>query len=126
MLMKRAYRQGNVPDPQVTNDKLDAARMANLMCRHPRKAQIIGLPFYGIIYSKTLRARTSDDRGHAREEIGEALPSPASVDPVTEIRENPGCSLDLAMRSEIAQPEWLREFISRPGWVPSDDQEFTW
>jgi DNA excision repair protein ERCC-4 len=62
--------------------------------------------------------------------IQEALQPPASVDPVTEIVENLGLSADVTIdemeRSEIAQPEWLRDFISRPGWVHSDDQESSW
>lgn len=37
MLMKRTYRHRSVPDPQVTEDKLNAAHLANLMCRHQEK-----------------------------------------------------------------------------------------
>jgi hypothetical protein len=137
MLTKRAYRHRGVPDPQVTEDKLGAARMVDLMCRHPRKARIIGLPFYGVIYSKTLRAHNADAHARACEET-QALQAPDSVGPVAEIHDNLGISADVAIdeqveRGEVTQradehamPEWLREFIRRPGWAPSDDQESSW
>jgi hypothetical protein len=123
MLIKRAHRLAGVKDSQATEQRIEAARRADTVCRHPRIARAIGCPFRGFIYSKPLRARTSGT-------IQEALQPPASVDPVTEIVENLGLSADVTIdemeRSEIAQPEWLRDFISRPGWVHSDDQESSW
>jgi hypothetical protein len=126
MLVKRAHHICGTKDPQRTNDRWSAALMTNTKCRHPRIAHIMGLPCYGS-FLRPLRARTADTRAHAREETQEASRPPASVDTVTEVHENLGISADVATdereHSEIAQPEWFREFIDRPGCVPRDDRE---
>jgi hypothetical protein len=120
MLMKRAYRHAGVSDPQVAEDKLYAARTVNLMCRHPRRAQIIGLPFYGIIYSRSLRARAADT--HAREET--------SMDPISGADGNTVATSQDAGRDELSQPEdphpmpeCVQQFISKPGWELRENQE---
>src|SRR5262249_16462530 len=58
MLIKRAYRHAGIPDAQVSEDQIEAARRADIMCHHPRMANIMGLPFCGVIYSEPLRTRT--------------------------------------------------------------------
>jgi hypothetical protein len=59
MLIKRAYRHAGIPDAKVSEDQIEAARRADIMCHHPRMANIMGLPFYGVIYSEPLRTRTA-------------------------------------------------------------------
>ena len=59
MLIKRAYRHTGIFDPQVSKDQIEAARRADIMCHHPRMANIMALPFYGVIYSEPLRTRTA-------------------------------------------------------------------
>src|SRR6516225_495458 len=59
MLIKRAYRHAGIPDAQMSEDQIEAARRADIMCHHPRMANIMGLPFHGVIYSEPLRTRTA-------------------------------------------------------------------
>jgi hypothetical protein len=95
-------------------------RTANLMCRHPRKARIIGLPFYGVIYSRSLRARAADT--HAREET--------SIDPIPGAAGNTMATSQEAGRDELSlpgdlqpMPECVQQFISHPGWATREHRE---
>jgi hypothetical protein len=129
MLVKRAHRICGTKDPQQTDYRWSGALMTNVKCRHPRKARLMGLPYYGSfrkpLRARSVHARTHARRTHAREET-QTLQAPASVSPVAEVHEERARS-DIAEREDPhALPEWLREFINRPGWVPSEDQEFTW
>jgi hypothetical protein len=44
---------------QLFRDVQQKKVFPDIVCHHPRMANIMGLPFYGVIYSEPLRTRTA-------------------------------------------------------------------